>query len=47
MTSANSLGIAGQNLLEPSNMDMSCEAKAIAVFENRQEINLSVRVSVA
>jgi|LakMenEpi03Aug12_release.lakeMendotaPanAssembly.Ray.scaffolds.fasta_scaffold6664557_1 hypothetical protein len=28
-------------------MDISCEANAIAVFENRQEISLSVRVSVA
>ena len=34
-------------LLEPSNMDMSCEANAMAVLENRQEISLSVRVKVA
>jgi hypothetical protein len=40
-------GLFKLNLLEPSNMDMSCEAKAIAVLEKRHEINLSVRVSVA
>ena len=35
------------NWLDPSNMDMSCEAKAMAVLEKRQEMSLSVLVNEA
>ena len=34
-------------LLDPSNIDMSCDANAIAVFEKRHESSLSARVSEA